>query len=154
MIVIPESLASQKTDLEAALVKITEEQAKLATQRKDIEGALTNLNTVLNILSGKTPVPVTPAAPARKPMSPEARQRISEALKKAAAAKKEKAAVAQSATATHEPAKVAEVLNQDTRAISEALPDADAPKSAMPKEPTPVVKTSDTRKPASKKRFR
>ncbi len=89
-ITIPESLTAQKAELETTLAGIATEEEKLATQRKDIQFALQPITTAIAILSGQ-PVPVTtPAAmpgTTRKPMSPEARQRIAEGLRKSAQAR-------------------------------------------------------------------
>jgi type IV secretory pathway ATPase VirB11/archaellum biosynthesis ATPase len=87
-IVIPESLTTQKTELETTLAEIARAEEKLAAQRKDIQAALTAIATAVAVLSGK-PIsvhkPVVSAT--RKPMSPEAKQRIAEGLRKAREAK-------------------------------------------------------------------
>ena len=61
-IAIPESLTTQKAELETTLAGIAAEEAKLAEQRKDIQVALNTITTGIAILSGQ-PLPVTkPAA--------------------------------------------------------------------------------------------
>jgi peptidoglycan hydrolase CwlO-like protein len=107
-IAIPQDLLTQKSDLEAAVARIIEQQDKLTAQRKDIEAALVNITTVIDILSGKTPVPV-PASTTRKPMSEESRRKLSEALKRAAATKKaQKMTTETAAAATDTTAKAPE----------------------------------------------
>lgn len=88
-ITVPDALTAQKAELEATLAGISTEEKKLAAQRQELQAALTTLATGIAVLSGK-PLPATKAAPAttRKPMSPEARQRIGEGLRKAREAKK------------------------------------------------------------------
>ena len=89
-IVVPDALTTQKAELETTLAGIAREEEKLATQRKDIQIALNTISTAVAVLSGQT-LPVASAATAkgttRKPMSPEARLRIAEGLRKAAQAK-------------------------------------------------------------------
>ena len=87
-IAIPESLIAQKAELEATLTEIARAEEKLAAQRKDIQAALTAIATGIAVLSGK-PLPANKpmASAARKPMSPEAKQRIAEGLRKAREAK-------------------------------------------------------------------
>ncbi len=105
-IVIPETLTAQKAELEATLAGIASEEAKLASQRKDIQTALQSISTAVAVLSGKL-LPTSKAAPAttRKPMSEEAKARIGEGLRKYREAKKaaQIAAPAPQASAT-EPA--------------------------------------------------
>lgn len=103
-ITIPESLTTQMTELEAALANIIAQEATLITQRKDIEIALHTLATGIAVLSGQ-PIPqanVTMATTTRKQMSPEAKQRIADGLKKSREAK---------ALAALNPAERAEALN-------------------------------------------
>jgi hypothetical protein len=83
-IVIPESLTTQKAELETTLAGIAGEEERLANQRKDIQVALQSITTAVAVLSGQ-PLPVTKAAgiaTARKPMSEEAKKRIGEGLRK------------------------------------------------------------------------
>ena len=84
-IVIPESLTTQKAELETTLAGIAGEEERLANQRKDIQVALQSISTAVAILSGQ-PLPATKAvagiATARKPMSEEAKKRIGEGLRK------------------------------------------------------------------------
>jgi hypothetical protein len=87
---IPESLTTQKAELEAILTGIASEEEKLATQRRDIQVALNTITTCISVLSGQ-PLPETKPATAtgttRKPMSDEARQRIAEGLRRSAQAR-------------------------------------------------------------------
>ena len=87
-IAVPESLTAQKVELEATLAGIASEEEKLATQRKDIQVALQSITTAVAVLSGQ-PLPASKVVTVtgRKPMSPEARQRIAEGLRKSAQAK-------------------------------------------------------------------
>jgi ribonuclease E len=87
-IAVPESLTSQKAELETTLAAIAGEEAKLAIQRKDIQVALQSISTAVAALSGQ-PFPASNVATptGRNPMSPEARQRIAEGLRKSAQAK-------------------------------------------------------------------
>jgi peptidoglycan hydrolase CwlO-like protein len=87
---IPESLTTQKAELETTLAGIASEEEKLATQRKDIQAALNTISSGIAILSGQTlpeTKPATATRTTRKPMSDEARQRIAEGLRKSAQAK-------------------------------------------------------------------
>ena len=87
-IVIPESLLTQKTELEATLVEITRAEEKLAVQRKEINTVLTAIASGIAVLSGQPIPPTKPvSATGRKPMSPEAKQRIAEGLRKSRVAK-------------------------------------------------------------------
>jgi hypothetical protein len=89
-IIVPEALTTQKAELEATLAGIASEEEKLGAQRKDIQVALNTITTGIAILSGQTlpeTKPATATGAARKPMSPEARQRIAEGLRKSAQAK-------------------------------------------------------------------
>jgi peptidoglycan hydrolase CwlO-like protein len=88
-IAIPESLTTQKAELESQLAGIVSEEEKLAVKRKDIQVALQSITTGIAILSGQplqaSKAVATPTG--RKPMSPEARQRIADGLRKSAQAK-------------------------------------------------------------------
>jgi peptidoglycan hydrolase CwlO-like protein len=89
-IVIPESLTTQKAELETTLAGIAGEEERLANQRKDIQVALQSITTAVAVLSGQTlpgTNPATTTGATRKPMSPEARQRIAEGLRRSAKAK-------------------------------------------------------------------
>jgi hypothetical protein len=87
-ITVPESLTTQKTELETILAGIASEEEKLTAQRKDIQVALNTITTGIAILSGQPlPVDKTVTGAMRKPMSAEARQRIAEGLRKSAQAK-------------------------------------------------------------------
>jgi hypothetical protein len=85
---VPESLTTQKTELETILAGIASEEEKLAAQRMDIQVALNTITNGIAILSGQ-PLPAIKEATGtmRKPMSAEARQRIAEGLRKSAQAK-------------------------------------------------------------------
>ena len=84
-IVIPESLTTQKAELETTLAGIALDEQKLVEQRKDIQTALQSISTAVAILSGQ-PLPanktVAGIATARRPMSEEAKKRIGEGLRK------------------------------------------------------------------------
>jgi len=116
-IAIPETLTAQKAELESALAGIATEEQKLAAQRGGIQAALTTVATAVAILSGQ-PLPAskvtTPTG--RKPMSPEARQRIAEGLRKSAQAKALAKAAQVAAPTPQEPAPArADVPVADTR---------------------------------------
>src|ERR1700693_2417592 len=89
-IVVPDALTTQRAELEATLAGIASEEERLAAQRKDIQVALNQITSCISVLSGQ-PIPDTKPAtapgPVRKPMSPEARQRIAEGLRKSAQTK-------------------------------------------------------------------
>lgn len=89
-IAVPESLTTQRAELEATLAGIATEEEKLAAHRKDIQAALQSITIAVAALSG-LPLPDTKPATAtgttRKPMSAEARQRIAEGLRRSAQAK-------------------------------------------------------------------
>lgn len=87
-IAIPESLTAQKAELESQLAGIASEEEKLAVKRKDIQAALQSITNAVAVLSGQ-PLPASKGATltGRKPMSPEARQRIAEGLRKSAQAR-------------------------------------------------------------------
>lgn len=89
-IVIPDALTAQRAELETTLAGIAVEEEKLSIQRKDIQVALQSITTAVAVLSGQAlPVtnPVTATGATRKPMSPEARLRIAEGLRKSAQAR-------------------------------------------------------------------
>ena len=102
---IPESLSSQKAELEGTLSGIATEEEKLAAQRKDIEVALNTIATGIAVLSGQ-PLPAiknAAAATARKPMSEDAKKRIAEGLRKAREAKAKAAQIVVSEPQTPAP---------------------------------------------------
>jgi peptidoglycan hydrolase CwlO-like protein len=104
-IAIPESLISQKAELETTLAGIASEEEKLVAQRKDIQVALESITTAVAVLSGQPLSASNVASPTgRKPMSPEARQRIAEGLRKSAQAKALAKAALGAAPAPQEPA--------------------------------------------------
>ena len=85
-ITVPAALTTQQAELESALAGIAAEEEKLANQRRDIQTALQSISTAVAILSGQ-PIPAIKSAAAapvtvRKPMSPEARQRIADFTRK------------------------------------------------------------------------
>ena len=85
---VPEALSAQKAELETTLAGIATEELKLAVQRKEIQAALQSINTAVAVLSGQPLSASKDATPTgRKPMSPEARQRIAEGIRKSARAK-------------------------------------------------------------------
>lgn len=104
-IAIPESLTAQKTELETILAGIAVEEGGLADQRKEVQDALRSIDTGIAVLSGQ-PLPANkPVASAtRKPMSPEAKNRIAEGLHKAAQAKAMAKAIRVAASAAETPA--------------------------------------------------
>lgn len=81
-IAVPESLTRQKRELETTLTTILAEEEKLVAKRKEIRAALAIIASSVAILSGE----LVPTA-TRKPMSEEAKQRITEGLRKAREAK-------------------------------------------------------------------
>ena len=87
-IAVPESLSNQKAELDSKLAGITDEEAKLASQRAEIQDALHSIDSAIAVLTGQ-PLPAAKlvAGTGRKPMSPEARQRIAEGLRKSAQAR-------------------------------------------------------------------
>jgi hypothetical protein len=139
-IVIPESLTTEKSRLEQALAAITTQEAELAKQRTEIRVGLDRIDAAIALLSGQTPIKST----VRKPMSPEARQRISEALKKSAAAKK--AAAAQPAGIATQVTPAANVDGKSAAAADDT-PVAAAP--VLPKPATAVSKPADTTRTAT-----
>jgi hypothetical protein len=102
-IVVPESLAKQKRELESNLTTILAEEEKLVTRRKEIQAALAIIASSVAILSGE----LVPTA-VRKPMSEDAKQRISDGLRKAREAK----------------AKATEVVGSASQAPAQATADA------------------------------
>ena len=133
-IVIPESLTTQKAELETTLAGIAGEEERLANQRKDIQVALQSITTAVAVLSGQ-PLPVTKAAgiaTARKPMSEEAKKRIGEGLRKYREAKALAKATQGAAPAPLEPA--------DTLVVSASEAPVEVPADAQvvdsePQEP-------------------
>ena len=107
-VAVPESLTKQKRELESTLTTILAEEEKLVTKRKEIQAALAIIATSVAILSGE----LVPTA-TRKPMSEEAKQRITEGLRKAREAKAKGAEVVGSAPQAPAPAP-AEVSVADT----------------------------------------
>jgi len=90
---IPDSLTTQKTELELRLGAIAEDEAKLASQRTEIQDALRSIDTAVAVLTGQPlPAAKSVAATGRKPMSPEARHRIAEGLRRSAQARAAKKA--------------------------------------------------------------
>lgn len=104
-IVIPETLNNQKVELESTLAGVAVEEDRLANQHKEIQDALRSIDTAIAVLSGQ-PLPVNKSTTAtgRKPMSPEARQRIAEGLRKSAQARAIAKAARVDDTAPQEPA--------------------------------------------------
>ena len=92
-IVIPESLSKQKRELESTLATILAEEEKLVAKRKEIQAALAIIASSVAILSGE----LVPSA-ARKPMSEDAKKRITEGLRRAREAKAKAAEVVGSAS--------------------------------------------------------
>ena len=89
-VVVPEALGVQKAELEASLAEIAHAEGRLAAQRSEIQTALHTINTGIAVLSGQRPLPDSkPISGGRRPMSAEARRKISEALRKSAALKAE-----------------------------------------------------------------
>jgi hypothetical protein len=138
-ITIPESLTTQKAELEIILAGIANEEEKLAAQRKDIQAALNTIATGIAILSGQ-PLPDTkPVAvqeATRKPMSVEARQRIAEGLRKSAQAKAVAKAAQGAAPALQAAASIpadAPVVAPAPQEPAEALSDAPIPDSPREK---------------------
>ena len=89
-IAIPESLLTQKQELEGLLGMLASEEERLATQRKEIQAAISAITNGIAILSGQAMPATKPAVVTgvtRKPMSAEARQGIAEGLRKSAQAK-------------------------------------------------------------------
>jgi len=130
-IVIPESLTNQKAELESELAGIASEEEKLATQRKEIQVALQSISTAVAVLSGQ-PLPTSKAvaaAPARKPMSEDAKKRIAEGLRKAREAKKAAQLVAPASQPSAPPPAEAEVLVSAPQEPAEAPADAPVPDS-------------------------
>lgn len=87
---IPTSLLEQQASLNASLATIAEEQAKLATQKSEVEASLARLDRAIRFLRGEEIPVMRPAGSngPRKPMSEEAKQKIREAmLRRSAAAK-------------------------------------------------------------------
>lgn len=121
------------------------EEAKLATQRMDIQVALRSITTAVAVLSGQPLSASNVTIPTgRKPMSLEARQRIAEGLRKSAqaraAAKAALAAASAPTASAQEPADaVVEVAAPETPvevvadaavAVSEPQEPAEAPADA------------------------
>ena len=87
-ITVPESLVDKRSEVDSKLAGITDEEAKLTSQRAEIQDALRAIDTAIAVLTGQ-PLPAAKlvAGTGRKPMSPEARQRIAEGLRKSAQAR-------------------------------------------------------------------
>ena len=107
-VAVPESLSKQKRELETNLATVLAEEEKLVTKRKEIQAALAIIATSVAILSGE----LVPAA-TRKPMSDDAKLRITEGLRKAREAKAHGSEIV--ASAPQEPAPApADVTVADT----------------------------------------
>jgi hypothetical protein len=142
LIAVPDALLVQKSELESALAGIATEESKLAVRRKELQSALNTIDTGIAVLSGQ-PVPaLKSAAPgtARKPMSPEARQRIAEGLRKAALAKKAAKAARVAAAAPQPSAPEAPVVVAAPQELAETPADAPAPGSAKNKKASRKVR--------------
>ena len=158
-IAVPESLTAQKVELEATLAGIASEEEKLATQRKDIQVALQSITTAVAVLSGQ-PLPASKVVTVtgRKPMSPEARQRIAEGLRKSAQAKALAKAAQVVAPAPQVPAPApADELVEVSASEAPVEAPADAPVLvSAPQEPAQApadVPVADTdRKPRSSRK--
>jgi hypothetical protein len=146
-IAVPESLTAQKAELEIALAGIATEEQKLATQRKDIQTALATLASGIAILSGKAlPASKVATPTGRKPMSPEARLRIGEGLRKyreaRALAKAAQVAASASQASAPEPADaqmvaVSETLGKVPADAPELAPAHQEPAEAPAEAPVP-----------------
>jgi len=130
VIAIPESLTQETTRLEEALADIAMKETELVTQRKNLQAALNRIAGAVAVLSGQAHVGTVSTA--RKPMSQEARKKISEALKKAAASKKAQGTVA-------EPAKSAAVPDATAKAAEVAPPGVPTPTPTSVEAPPRIV---------------
>jgi hypothetical protein len=142
-IAIPESLTTQKAELECQLAGIASEEEKLAVQRKDIQVALQSITTAVAVLSGQ-PLPASMGASptARKPMSPEARQRIAEGLRKSAQSK----AAAKAAQGAVDAPQASAPVSVDSPVVLSA-PQEPAPAPADPEVPNTRREPRMPRKP-------
>jgi len=133
-IAVPAALTAQQAELEATLAGISSEEQKLATLRQELQAALTTLATGIAVLSGQ-PLPASKVAPTttRKPMSPEARQRIGEGLRRYREA--QALAKAAQATASAPPASAPEPADAPVVAASEPLGEVPADAPVLGSEP-------------------
>jgi hypothetical protein len=86
-IAVPAELTTQFDTLTARLTQIDTHAAELVAQRKDVEINLTRVRTAIAYLKGEA-IPIMKPEGAKRVMSAEARQRISDGLKASAARKK------------------------------------------------------------------
>lgn len=81
VIVIPESILTQQNEMEQKIAELNTNIAALVAFREELESGLMKISHVISILNGEIPVIAPPTVSGRKPMSEEAKAKISEALK-------------------------------------------------------------------------
>ena len=104
-VTIPAELTEQQSHLTNRVAEIEKAIAELVGQKTEAETSLRRISTAVAYLKGEA-IPILKEGTVRRPMTAEARQRISDALK-ASAAKKKAAIAAQTPAAAPEPVPVA-----------------------------------------------
>ena len=116
-VVIPAELVAQQSTLVSKIAEIEQQQNELIAQRAEAEASLSRIQNAIRYLNGEM-IPVVKEGTVRRPMSAEARIRISEGLKRSAAAKKAAAVIPQPVETVPVPEPVGAGPTKSEKAVS------------------------------------